>query len=195
MIEPTAEKVEVLPELVSRFERVRFEGVDWDLSYLNSFAFKRDINLGFEVVVVVIFSSHCFTHSFRWDHRDRADIPSFEIYNDGREQRVLDKDRYELSAKLLRHMILTLDERRIIIASESRQNFMTLELQTAEGEVSTYAVFFNVEKDSTRRKRLILRVQAAYRLLGRPRKRQQSAKKVNFGVLLKAAYEGRRIKS
>lgn len=186
------EKTETPADASHQLKPVKFEDAEWDLSHLDAFTFKRDV--GFEVNVLVIFSSHCFTHSFRWDTRQRSEIPAEEIYHDGREERVLDKVRYELYCRLLKPILLTLDQRRIVVANESSRNFMTVEVKNEDGSELNYAVFFDVEKDQKRRRRLILRVQSAYCLAHGLTKRQKEAKKVNLDVLLKAAYEGRGIR-
>lgn len=72
---------------------------------------------------------------------------------------------------------------------------MTVEVKNEDGSELNYAVFFDVGKDQKRRRRLILRVQSAYCLAHGLTKRQKEAKKVNLDVLLKAAYEGRGIRS
>lgn len=175
------------------FPAVSFYGSPWDLSHLDSFAFKADI--GFEVTVVVIFSSHCFTHSFKWDARPVSEIPHHEIYDYGGEKRVLNPIRYALSQTQLRPIINELSQRRIIVANDQSQNFMCWEIVDRSDIPHTYAVFFEVGRDEQRRGRLLMRVQSAYPLEDGLTKRQKQAKKVNLNVLLKAAYEGRRIRS
>lgn len=174
------------------FPRVVYRGSPWDLTHLESFAFKADI--GFDVSVVVMFSCHCFTHSFKWETRTVAEIPSHEVYDDGRERRILDPVRYAFSQTHLRPMIDELGRRHIIIAHDARKNFMCWDIVDRSGVSHTYAVFFAVERDEQRKHRLILRIQSAYPLVGGLTKRQKGAKKVNLNVLLKAAYEGRKIR-
>ena len=190
-----AERLEVLAPPVDShhcFRSIRYYDAEWDLSHLDSFAFK--INIGFEVTVVVIFSCHCFSRSFRWDGRPRTDVPDVEIYKNEKEERVLDPLRYELSKSLLRELIVALPTRHIIVANADSRNFMTWEIQAANGAKSVYAVFFNVGKDKHRPRRLMLRVQSAYLLDSDLTKRQKSAKRVRLKTLLKAAYEGRTIR-
>jgi len=175
-----------------RFPPIRYYDVDWDLTHLDSFAFKVDI--GFEATVVVIFSCHCFSHSFRWDTRPRAEIPELEIYKDEKEERVLDPVRYQLSRTLLRKLITELPSRHIVVANVQSRNFLTWEVQRETGRPSIYAVFFDVEKDQQRRQRLILRVQSAYVLDQGLTRRQKEAKKIRLTTLLKAAHEGRTIR-
>jgi len=153
---------ESTPETAHRFRPIVYRGVEWDLSHLDSFAFKIDPDLGTVLTVVVLFSCHCFSHSFRWDARPRAEIPWHEIYDDGREQRVLDLDRYELSRRLLRNIVKHLPARRITVANRKQPNFVTIEKFNSDGTVSQYAVFFEVEKDQNRKRRLLLRIQSAY---------------------------------
>jgi hypothetical protein len=57
----------------------------------------------------------------------------------------------------------------------------------------TYAVFFEVSKDHRRKKRMLLRVQSAYRL-DTLSERLKKGGKVNFAQLLRATYAGRKIK-
>ncbi|CAE6901205.1 hypothetical protein [Paraburkholderia domus] len=183
------------PECATHFfQPVVHHGTPWDLSHLDSFAFKCDLGLSSVVTVLVMFSCHCFSHSFARDGRARIEIPNVEIYDDGREQRVLDLGRYELSKHLLRDLVMTLGERPIIVADEQQPNFMTLQKTNADGTTSLYAVFFEVEKDRARKQRLILRVQSAYLLEKALTKRQRQAKKVAFKTLLRATYEGRKIR-
>jgi len=177
-----------------RFPPVAYNATIWDLSHLDSFAFKCDLGLRCPVTVLVMFSCHCFSHSFSRDERARAEIPEAEIYDDGRERRILDPVRYALSKDLLRDLVVTLSERPIVVADERQPNFMTLEKTHTDGTASLYAVFFEVEKDRARRQRLILRVQSAYLLERGLNKRQRQAKKVAFKTLLRATYEGRKIR-
>ena len=66
---------------------------------------------------------------------------------------------------------------------------MTFELpQTVAGEPpKSYAVFFEMKKDSIRKKRMLLRVQSAY-ILNNPSNRLRKASKMRFQVIMKRAY-------
>ncbi len=77
-----------------RFTNVSYQGVSWDLTHLDSFVFKADMGADGELTVLVLFSCHCFSHSFHWDPRARSEIPDDEIHDDGKEQRVLNPRRY-----------------------------------------------------------------------------------------------------
>jgi hypothetical protein len=174
----------------NRFSGVRYSGLEWDLTHLNAFALKVPIGTDLMVDVVVLFSCHCFTHA---EERDpRARIPSDEFYRDAWERRVLDPERYRLSRLFLPRMIRELSTRKIRVVA-ARKNFFTMEATDSEGKAVHYAVFFTVEKDKHRKKRLLLRVQSAYPVEQLDR-RHTGAGKVNFAVLLRATYEGRTIR-
>lgn len=176
-----------------KFKNVQVNDLEWDLSHLEAFALRVDPGLGFEIDVVVLFSCHCFTHSLSWDARSEHTIPKEEIFDDGRERRVLNDARYQLSRLYLPRLVRELPQRRIQVTGTEAQNFMTLEFLDAAQTPQRYAVFFEVERDSRRKKRVLLRVQSAY-VLEVLTRRQQTAGKVSFNVLLKAAYEGRAIR-
>jgi len=181
-------------DAMHRFPPVHYRGQLWDLSHLDSFAFSCEITPGHKIEVVVLFSCHCFTHSFKWELRQRHQVPNSEIYNNGIEERVLSPARYEHSLLLLRGMATELPKRRICIANSEQLNYMTWQLHNADGTQSIYAVFFDAERDTKRKGRVILRIQSGYVLDKGLTKRQKEAKKVSFSVLVKAAYEGRKIK-
>jgi hypothetical protein len=188
------EVIDVPDDAKHRFLPLTYDGKTWDLSHLDSFAFRCDPGLGTKIDVVVIFSCHCFTRSFHRDPRSREEVSSMELFDDGKEKRVLDPERYELSRVLLRNMATELPNRRIIIANEQRRNFMTWQIHNADSTNSTYGVFFDVERDTTRKGRVVLRIQSAYMLENGLTKRQKEAKKVSWMTLIKAAYEGRKIR-
>jgi hypothetical protein len=182
------------PEHAHRFRELTFHGVRWDLSHLDAITLKMDLGLDADVTVLVLFSCHCFTHSFRWDKRPRALIPTHEIYDDGREQRVLDPQRYELSKRFLRDVVMSLPSRRIVLADERQPNFVTVESVNADGTTSLYAIFFEAQKDKSRKRRMILRIQSAYLLNDGLTKRQTGARRVGFTTLLRATYLGKKIR-
>jgi hypothetical protein len=173
-----------------RFPAITFRGTKWDLSHLDAFAMRIDPGLGFEVDVVFLFSCHCFTHSIGWDGRDSADIPPDELYDDEGKTRVLCEERYSLSQRLLRQIMESCRQRTIRFGAEYPQNFFTLEDNAPNPAPGVYAVFFEVNRDRLRKRRLLIQVQSAYRLEVL-KKRLRNAGKVRFDTLLKAAYEGR----
>jgi hypothetical protein len=66
----------------------------WDLRHLDAFALRVDPGIGFEVDVVVLFTCHCFTHSFKRDVRSPLEIPGvyavfFEVMRDKQRKRRL----------------------------------------------------------------------------------------------------------
>ncbi len=177
-----------------RFSPLIYHGKIWDLSHLDSFAFRCEIAPGLKIDVVVLFSCHCFTHSFERDPRHKSQIPFAEIYDDGREKRVLSPARYELSLVLLRNMTTELPRRHINVANEESKNYMTWQTHNADGTTSIYAVFFDAERDANRSGRVLLRIQSGYVLDKGLTRRQKEAKKVKFVTLVKAAHEGRKIR-
>lgn len=177
-----------------RFGSVRFRGVEWDLSHLKPFGKRIEMELktGTIFVDVVFFHScHCFTRSFS-DTAGLPLTPKAEVYSDGRETRRLDLERYTLSRALLPGIVSGLESRQIRIAS-GLPNFFTIEVTAVSGRTVNYAVFFEVERDNTRKGRLLVRIQSAYPIEELP-KRMRNAGKVKFATLLRAAYEGRTIR-
>lgn len=183
-----------LVEARHRFSELAFRGERWDLSHLDAFALRLDPGLGFEIDVVILFSCHCFTHSLKRDPRRMTEIPQDELFVTDQETRVLSDERYKLSRQYLHDMMTSLPKRDIRIAGTEKQNFMTFTALAPGKAGTTYTVFFEVLRDRKRAKRIVVRVQSAYAvpLLTR---RQQKAQKVRGLTLLRAAYEGRGIRS
>lgn len=176
-----------------RFSGVRFGLVEWDLSHLNPFAMRVEIEEGLMVDVVVFFACHCFAHDEKDDPR-RGNIPTGEYFRDDREVRVLNPLRYQLSRQFLPQLIRELGSRQIRVDGAPYNNFFTFEGATVGGRPIHYLVFFEVTRDQRRRKRLLLRVQSAYPVDALTN-RQNGAGKVKFLTLLRAAYFGRKIRS
>ena len=176
------------------FSPLESGGETWDLAHLTPFALRVDIGLPRHIDAVILFSCHCFTHSIARDKRDENDIPKEEVYDDGRERRVLNRERYEFSKTLLIPLVQALPERHIVVANYAQRNFMTWEVQADNGEALCYGVFFDVEKDRSRQHRVIVRIQSAYILENGLTQRQRRAKKVRWPTLVKATYEGRKIR-
>lgn len=175
-----------------RFDGVSYRGNPLDLRHLDAFALRVDPGIGFEVDVVILFSCHCFSVSFKRDGRGELDVPADEVFDNGRERRVICMTRYEHS-KRLPAIVKELHTRTIQVAAVERQNFVTFEVLGAHDEVLyRYAVFFEVNKDKRRKRRLLLHVQSAY-VPEQVTKRQTKAGKVNFLTLLRKAYLGEKI--
>lgn len=172
-----------------RFAAVTVGDVAWEFDHLEAFVMRLPVETSpgklVDVDVVVLFSNHCFTREVAEDEV----VDAAHVVMDGAVRRVLDKERYALSRKYLPQLILELPTRHIQVADPTRPNFVTFELPPAEpgAEPLRYAVFFEVKKDSVRRKRLLLRVQSAY-ILEKPSKRLLKADKMRFQVILKRAY-------
>lgn len=89
---------------------------------------------------------------------------------------------------------MSLPSRRIVIADERQPNFVTLEGINADGSTSLYAIFFEVQRDKNRKRRMILRIQSAYELDEGLTKRQAKAQKIGFATLLRATYLGKKLR-
>ncbi|WP_377157782.1 hypothetical protein ACFJIX_03500 [Roseateles sp. UC29_93] len=177
-----------------RFRNVMRDGQAWDLSHLAPFAFRVDPGLGFEVTVVVAFSCHCFTRSIARDGRRRGEIPHTELFDDGREVRVLCERRYELSKRHLPELIRELRKRTIRIARDNPQNFVTTEqIEGPDTPERQYVVFFEVTRDSKRKGRLLLQVQSAYAVDVSAHERFRPRRRVAFFNLLKTTSLRRKI--
>ncbi len=191
---PIAEHLEAIRPH-HRFKGVARCGKSWDLSHLEPFAFRVDPGLGFEVTVVVLFSCHCFTRSLARDGRSRREIPLGELFDDGRETRVLCEERFALSREHLPNLIRRLRRRAIQVARDDPQNFLTLEeLEDPYGSPRHYVVFFEVFRDIKRKRRLLLQVQSAY-VKDQISYRQRERRRVSFFTILKAVGSGKRIKA
>jgi hypothetical protein len=170
-----------------RFPEIAFRGETWDFRHLDAFALRIDPDLGFEVDVVVLFTCHCFTHSIARDVRAPLEIPPDEIYKDDVERRVLSKDRYALSRRFLPGLVKDLPKRTIRFAGDNKLNYFTAEVTGCDAP-GVYAVFFEVQRDKRRKRRLLLYVQSAYRL-ERLTNRLAKGGKVRFTTLLRKTYQ------
>ena len=172
---------------------VIYRGQPWDLSHLDSYGFYHDGPDGEILTVVVVFSCHCFTREPTKDELAQNSVSPEDWYDDGKEKRVLDVERYQLSLQYLPSMVKTLASRHIVIGDENRKqgNFVTVEVQTSDGNTGYYSLFFEVTKQKKRR--LILRVQTAYVRPAIP-KREKEAKPVKLKTLLNRTFERKKIK-
>lgn len=159
----------------------------WTFDHLQAFAMKVEVEQSAAPVVfdlVVLFSNHCFSR----EKKAGEMVDDSLAVMDGSIHRVMDKQRYELSRQYLPQLVCDLPARHIRVADPSRPNFVTLELQPAipGGEPLHYALFFEVKKDRSRKRRMLLRIQSAY-ILENPSKRLLNAEKMRFHVILKRA--------
>jgi hypothetical protein len=172
-----------------RFPAISFRGETWDLAHLDAFAIRIDPGLGFEVDVVVLFTCHCFSHSLKRDARAPLEIPDEEVFDNGHERRVLSKERYELSRRFLPHLVKDLEKRLVRYAADGASNYFTAEDLSQDPIPGKYAIFFEVERDRKRKKRLLLRIQSAYRVDALSN-RLAKAGKIKFATLLRKTYRG-----
>lgn len=171
-----------------RFQPRLVDGLEWDFAHLEAFVLKVTITLPPNVVttidVVVLFSNHCFTRAMY----PNETVKQSWLFQDDRETRALDIERYDLSKQHLLTIVKQLPLRRILIADPSRPNYVTIEIPHSMDQApQQYAVFFEIERDKLRQKRVLLRIQSAY-ILEQKTKRLQQAEKINFSVLLRKAY-------
>jgi hypothetical protein len=111
---------------------------------------------GVDLTIYVGFGMHCFTR-----RTDETSCPH-DRYEDAREFRTFDPQRYLLSHHLP-DIARTVQHRRCAFARD--ENFVTLDVQSQEGQSLRYAVFFNLKRWSRHGPRAILMViQSAYSL-------------------------------
>jgi hypothetical protein len=80
-------------------------------------------------------------------------------------------------------------QRHIRFGRQYPQNFFTAECVDVNSTPGRYVIFFELLRDKKRKRRVLLHIQSAY-LLQKLTKRLESARKVRFATLLKAAYNG-----
>jgi hypothetical protein len=174
-----------------RFKPVVYRGATWDLSHLDPTAFRAELKPSLTVDVVVLFECHCFTHAAKDDKR--PSVPKEEIFMEGHVRRVLNPERLRLSRELLPGLEGLLRNQHIRVLGGPLSNYAIFTATDSEGRTVNYGVFFRVIRDAHRAKRLLLRVQSAYPM-DKLDAKLQKAGKVNLDVLLRATYEGRKIR-
>jgi hypothetical protein len=174
-------------KLLIKFPAFVHTGTVYDLSHLDPSVVEY-IQAGTETVaakvykVNVIYTQHCFTR----------DIPRSGVYDkalehrDGKEVRLFDVDRWELS-KRLPEIVCALAERTCQHAKEN--NFVTVESVTDDGSVVEYDVFFVASK-AARAGFINLFIQSAYL-----KEQKQTGKRVGFLKILFSALSGKKLHS
>ena len=84
-------------------------------------------------------------------------------------------------------LVSDLANRTIRYAGENNLNYFTAEVTGSEAP-GVYAVFFEVQRDKRRKRRLLLHIQSAYRL-EQLNNRLAKGGKVRFATLLRKAYQ------
>src|SRR5712691_5201902 len=125
--------------------------------------------------VDVIFSHHCFTRGTENETPDPA-----LLYSDGRETRIFDFRRYELSHRLPA-IVDGLMTCRCFHAE--RGNFFTIEIIDDQGNKIDYEVYFTASK-SSKGGVIILYVQSAYIRDSAHRANRPQRKAIGFSVIL-----------
>jgi hypothetical protein len=164
--------------LTVKWAAFQHDGRIYDLSHLHprTLQFERPATENLPTVIFkvdVTFGQHCFSRGLpRVGTHDKA----LEC-TDGRETRLFDFERWELS-KRLPEIIQTLDERKC--RNTGQGNFFTIEIVTESGRKRDYDVFFAASK-SSRKGTINLYVQSAY---VREKNNQLSGKPIGFLVIL-----------
>lgn len=134
----------------------------------------------------VSFSLHCFTK--RIEYLENLDDKL--LYQDSREVRMFDFQRYQLS-KSLKRMVLELDKQKCYHTGKG--NFFIIEMIDEAGQKREYEVFFTMSHASNRGK-LNLFVQSAYLRDEEHKANQPKKKPINFYVIAYNTLVGRPIK-
>ncbi len=169
------------------------EGEHWTFEHLEPLSFPYTIVTGGGAVslfVDVAFSCHCFTRK----PVPGASLPGDEwVFRTDQEVRILDRQRYEQSRRLLPAVIHSFDARKILFAST--ENYITVEATDANGVAGYYQVFFTVLRKEGAKGRVALTVQSAYFVDYVHRRIQPASKRpVRFKLIVTAAYERRKLK-
>ena len=132
------------------------EGRSFPLNHLHPFRYQLETTDGRTVEIRVAFAMHCFTHG------NEVTEHAPDLYQDEREVRRFCHDRYALSPRLPL-IVRELAKRKCGYAKH--ENYVTINVETAEGSTGSYGVFFNVRriKDADGLA-VLLTIQSAYEL-------------------------------
>jgi len=132
------------------------DGQTFPLNHLHPFRYQLETTDGRTVEIRVAFAMHCFTHE------NKVGADALNLYKDEREVRTFCHDRYALSPRLPL-IARGLAARKCGFAKHD--NYVTIDLQTADGGSQSYGVFFNVLKAKDGNGlAVLLTIQSAYRL-------------------------------
>jgi len=124
-----------------------------------------------------IFSLHCFTRSQKNDETTDNNL----LYSDRRETRIFDFHRYELSKKLP-DIIRELGQRKCFHTGTKR-NFFTVDIQSQNGNVVKYEIYFKVSRSKKHKDRLTVFIESAYTRDESRRSNQPKKKPIAFSVI------------
>ena len=164
---------------------VNKKGEHFPLNHLHPFRFEvvmaaKDGLPETTVCVHVGFGLHCFTKKI-----EPSDCAG-DRYDDDREQRTFDIQRYALSKKL-GDVVRTLQQRPCAFAKD--ENYVTVDVSRENGPTLRYGVFFNVKRWKEKGPNSVLVViQSAYLL--DPNKAEPGRGRIGFNVLLGHALRG-----
>lgn len=140
-----------------------------------------------QYAVDISYSLHCFTHGIE----DGEDPDGCLLYGDGRETRVFDFKRWELS-RYLPGILQALMERKCY--HTGRGNFFAVEVVDHVGNKVNYEVFFTAYKPAGKKANLRLVVQSAY-VRDWVHSNRPHTKAIRFGVILFNVLNGKEIRT
>jgi hypothetical protein len=172
-------------KLLIKFPAFTHAGTVYDLSHLDPSVVQYvQPGTGEDAAKVynvnVIYTQHCFTRDIPHGDYDKA-----LTCKDGREVRLFDVSRWELS-KRLPGIVRALTERPCRHANEN--NFVTVEAITGDGDVVEYDIFFVASK-AMRPGFINLIIQSAY-----IREQKQTGKRVSFLNILFSVVSGKKLR-
>ncbi|MCU7836736.1 MAG: hypothetical protein KZQ83_15985 [gamma proteobacterium symbiont of Taylorina sp.] len=170
------------------WEPFTYEGKTYDLSHLYPFkmtviqaAVKNKAELQYQVQV--FFSLHCFTKG----KKGQENIDSDLLYNDNREVRIFDFERYELS-KQLRGVIEEIGQKKCFHTGHG--NYLIIELINSEQQIIKYEVYFTLSRGKSI---LNLFIQSAYSRDGEHKSGHKKKKPIKFVILAHNTQAGKKI--
>lgn len=169
----------------------KYKGERYDLTHLHPFEmiYKQPVkgNKSEQSYHLnVSFSLHCFTKRIE----SSENLDNELLYQDSREVRIFDFQRYQLS-KSLKQIVLELDKQKCYHTGKG--NFFIINLLDEAGQKREYEVFFTMSRASNKGQ-LNLFVQSAYLRDNEHKANQPKKKSINFYVIAHNTLIGRPIK-
>lgn len=143
---------------------IDFEGVEWDLSFLDAhevtYTHRGEGKEDKVYKFIISYSFHCFCKDYPEQSEEQKQTL---MYHSPKESRPFCKVRYGLAKHYLKDMILSLDRQRIIHAGYG--SYAVIEVLNEEGEQCYYHVPFKAFRE---RKKLRIHVTSAYAVSNKP---------------------------